>query len=218
MRKTRVPPTARHALTAAPNPPANPAADIELSTWCDGPAVALLRDAQYAAVALGGVGYGVNADHGAGCNIHPPDKKFCAKRLARSALALQYGQAAAQWKSPNYAGATAGAASATIALSDVPAAGLVLLPSANAGTVNCSDPKVAGSCAWAALQFDDAARSWVNASVSLTADARGIVLAAPPPSGATKVVATQYAYNAVPFMTAYRADADLPVRGWLRAV
>ena len=190
---------------------------IELSTWCAGPAVALLRDAQYAAVALGGVGFGVNADHGAGCNIHPPNKKFCATRLAKSALALQYGQAA-PWKSPSYAGAAAGAGTATITLSDVSAAGLVLLPSANAGTVNCTDPKIAGSCAWAALQFDDAARSWVNASVALTADAQGIVLAAPPPAGATKVVATQYAYNAVPFMTVYRADADLPVRGWMRDI
>ena len=191
---------------------------IELSTWCAGPAVSLLRDAQYAAVTLQNAGFAVNADHGAGCNIHPPPKQFCAKRLAKSALALQYGQAVA-WISPSYASATAGAGSATIALTDVAAAGLVLLPSANAGTVNCTDAKTgAASCTWAALQFDDAAKSWVNATVGLTPDAQGIVLTAPPPAGATKVVATQYAYNAIPFMTVYRADADLPVRGWLRAV
>jgi len=191
---------------------------IELSTWCDGVPVALLRDAQYAAVALGGVGYALNADHGAGCNIHPPDKKFCAKRLAKSALALAYGQAA-PWRSPTYASATAtGAGSATIALADVGAAGLALRASANAGTVDCAAAGTKGSCAWAALQFNDAAKTWVNATVSLTADAQGMVLTAPPPAGATAVVATSYAYNAIPFMTVYRADADLPVRGWSRAI
>ena len=40
------------------------------------------------------VGYATNADHGAGCNIHPPPKQYCATRLANSALALQYEQAA----------------------------------------------------------------------------------------------------------------------------
>lgn len=189
---------------------------VQLSTWCvAGSAIPLLREAQMAALALDGVGYAVNADHGAGCNIHPPPKQHCAKRLAASALAITYGQAA-PWLSPSYKSAVGGAASATVALNDVGAAGLVALPSANAGTVNCTAS--AGSCAWAALQFDDAAKTWVNATVSLTADAQSVVLAAPPPAGSTKVIATSYAFGAVPFMTLYRADADLPVREWQETI
>jgi hypothetical protein len=185
---------------------------IELSTWCvPGSPIPLLRDAQLAAVALGGVGYGINADHGAGCNIHPPPKQFCAKRLAKSALEISYGKSLGGWRSPTYKSAAAtGAGAVTVALNDVPAAGLTLLPSANQGTVNCTAS--AGSCAWATISFD--VGGTVNATLSLTSDGQGLVLTAPPPPGATKAVATSYAYGAIPFMTAYRADADLPVRQW----
>ena len=54
-----------------------------------------------AAVKLPMVGYGTNADHGAGCNIHPPPKQYCGKRLANSAMALQYGKAI-PWRSPTF--------------------------------------------------------------------------------------------------------------------
>ena len=189
---------------------------IQLSTWCvAGDPIPLLREAQMAALALGGVGYAVNADHGAGCNIHPPQKQNCGFRLAASALDIQYGQTV-PWKSPSYKSAVAGASSATVTLNDVGPAGLVLIPSANAGTVNCTAS--AGSCVWASLQFDDAAKTWVNASVALTSDAQGIVLSAPPPAGSSTVIATSYAFGAIPFMTVYRADADLPVREWMESV
>ena len=66
---------------------------VQLSTWCASPvAIAEIRDAQMAAVALPNVGYATNADHGAGCNIHPPAKKFSGVRLGNSALALAYGK------------------------------------------------------------------------------------------------------------------------------
>merc|ERR1719407_398711 len=79
---------------------------VQLSTWCGhGLAVPEMRDAQLAALALQKVGYATNADHGAGCNIHPPPKQFCGERLGDSARALQYGQKVA-WRSPTYAGAT----------------------------------------------------------------------------------------------------------------
>ena len=164
-----------------------------------------------AAVTLQGAGYAVNSDHGAACNIHPPQKQNCGRRLGNAALALQY-KKSVTYKSPSFASAQLGAASATITLNDVTPAGLVLLPSANAGTVNCTASK--GTCAWAALQFDDPANSWVNASVALTADAQGMVLSAPPPAGSSKVTASSYAWGAIPFMTVYLADADLPVRAW----
>jgi len=59
-------------------------------------------NAQMAARTLPNVGYATNADHGAGCNIHPPAKQWCGTRLANSALALQYGHKVA-WKSPSFA-------------------------------------------------------------------------------------------------------------------
>merc|ERR1719240_217710 len=82
---------------------------VQLSTWCANPdAIAEMRDAQMAAMALPNIGYATNADHGAGCNIHPPSKQYCAQRLAKSALALQYGKAIA-WKSPSFASSVASA-------------------------------------------------------------------------------------------------------------
>jgi hypothetical protein len=189
---------------------------IELSTWCvPGNPIPLLRDAQMAALALGGVGYGVNADHGAGCNVHPPPKQYCAKRLANSALEISYGKNLGGWQSPTYKSATAtSTGSVTIALNDVSAAGLVLAPSANAGTVNCTAS--VGSCTWATITFDVGGS--VNATVAVTSDGQGLVLSATPPTGATKAIATSYAYGAVPFMTAYRSDADLPVRQWSQSI
>jgi hypothetical protein len=102
-----------------------------------------------------------------------------------------------------------------VALNDVTAAGLALRPSANIGTINCTSA-AAGLCAWAALQFNDAAGTWTNASVAVSSDGQGLVLSAQPPAGATKVVASSYAWGAVPFMTAYLAEpgTDLPVQAW----
>lgn len=186
---------------------------IQLSTWCvAGDAIPLIRVAQMAAVTTQGAGYAVNADHGAGCNVHPPQKQNCGRRLGDSALALAYKKDTA-WKSPSYAQATYGANSATITLNDVTSGGLVILPSANAGTVNCTSSK--GVCAWASLQFDDAAKTWVNASVALTSDGQGMVLSAPAPAGSTTATASSYGWGAVPFMTVYLADKDLPVQAWL---
>ena len=80
---------------------------IQLSTWCALPPASLpqMREAQMAALALPNVGYATNADHGMGCNIHPAVKQHIGKRLATSALALNYGYDV-PWKSPTYKSAT----------------------------------------------------------------------------------------------------------------
>ena len=85
-----------------------------------------------------------------------------------------------------------------------------------AGLYASCGAKAAGLCAWASLQFDDAAATWVNASVALTPDSQGLVLSAQAPAGSTKVVASSYAWGAVPFMTVYLAEpgTDLPVQAW----
>jgi hypothetical protein len=92
---------------------------------------------QMAALALPKVGYATNADHGAGCNIHPPPKQFCARRLAASAMAIAYGHPVA-WRSPSFssqranvavaanvvANTAASSPSVTVKLRDVSLAGV----------------------------------------------------------------------------------------------
>merc|ERR1740121_834331 len=93
---------------------ANPSAYfgfVQLSTWCPPfpSGVAMMRDAQMSALGLQNVGYATNADHGAGCTIHPKAKQFCGARLGDSALALQYGMKLA-WRSPTLDGPSASVA------------------------------------------------------------------------------------------------------------
>ena len=80
--------------------------------------VAKIRDAQMAALALEKVAYATNADHGAGCNIHPPAKQFCGERLGNSALALVYGRDIS-WKSPTFASATRTATGVRVEFNDL---------------------------------------------------------------------------------------------------
>merc|ERR1719401_2343211 len=95
---------------------------IQLSTWCgDSELIAEMRTiGQMSALVLPKIGYATNADHGAGCNIHPHPKQYCAQRLVKSALALQYGQAIA-WKSPSFKSSVASASppSVQVTLNDV---------------------------------------------------------------------------------------------------
>lgn len=189
---------------------------IELSTWCNVNFLPQMRDAQYAAVTTQGAGFAVNSDHGKGCDIHPTQKQNCGERLGASALSKVYGQNIA-WESPSYAGiASLAPGSATIKLTNVLPAGLVILPSANEGTLNCATTP--NTCAWAGLQFNDAQKTWVNATVGLSSDRQAIVLSAVPPAGASAIITTSYGWGMVPFLTVYRADRDLPVRAWQQPV
>lgn len=190
---------------------------IQLSTWCKyDSAIPEMRDAMMAAALLPRVGYATMADHGAGCYIHPASKQYCAARLANSALSINYGRSSVVWKSPSYASAAATADGAEVTLNDVTPAGLELRPAANWGTLDCTAS--VGKCVWASVQFNDAARSWVNATVALDASRRKMLLTAPRPAGATAAIATSYAYGPVPMMTVYLADHDLPVLQWLRNI
>jgi len=209
---------------------------FQLSTWCVGGNASyhnrtvtggesLAAHRQQQLVPLTGLrdAWATNADMGDGCNIHPPWRMYAAARLARAALHIVYtagGAAAAAWRSPSFASAAqpAGAplGAVAVALRDVTPAGLVLRAPFNARAfpaANCSLPTTdAGICGFAALQFDGGA--WVNASVELSADAQGLVLRAPPPPGSAAVTGSAYGWGAIPFFTAYRADADLPVLAW----
>ena len=223
-------------------------AAVQLSTWVSRSArgdkggreamqpqlLAELRDQQLVSGAkLQNFALVTNADYGAGGNIHPPYKQHVGERLANAAMAIVYNQHI-NWRSPTFKSATAGTklGEMTIALNDVEAAGLTLKPAFNAHTAtvgthsdNCTalNAITPGTCAWASIQFDDAKKSWVNATVGLTSDKKSITLTAPPPVGASSPIATSMGWGSIPMMVVYRADmqgedGQLPVLPWNRTV
>ena len=189
------------------------------------------------ALALPRVGYATNADHGAGCNVHPPAKQYCSKRLADSTLALHYGRKI-PWRSPSFASSAASVTSTSISvavsLKDVSTAGLTNdVTPYNSGTVyggglvNCTKLNAAqpDTCAWAIIQLESGER--LNATVSVAPGGQKLVLAAPLPKSfsefgarndASIVIATSYAYGAIPMMTAYDKQTGLPVLPWNRTI
>lgn len=72
-------------------------------------------------------------------------------------------------------------------------------------------PAPADECGWAAILASDG--SWLNASVSLSADGAGVVLTATAPAGGLSPVASSYAYNAWPVASVFSA-AGFPVLPW----
>ena len=190
---------------------------VQLSTWCgNGELIAEMRTlGQMPALRLPKVGYATNADHGAGCNIHPQPKQYCATRLANSALALEYGKAV-QWKSPSFESQTTSASppSATVQFNDVGAAGLRddQYPfNYLDGAFKCSQN--AGKCAWAELQLSNG--SWVNATVTLAVGGAGLTLTAPASTaGVGAPVASRYGWGAVPMLSVYDKETGLPVLPW----
>jgi sialate O-acetylesterase len=211
---------------------------IQLSTWCgDGERIAEMRTrGQMAALALPKVGYATNADHGAGCNIHPPPKQFCARRLAASAMAIAYGRTVA-WRSPSFSSQRASVAvaasanlvtnaaaslpSVTVNLRDVSIAGVrddQYPYNYLGGTFNCTE--AAGKCAWAELQLADG--KWVNATLAVTSGGAALTLtAAAAPlagAGAGPPVASRYGWGAVPMLSVYDKQTGLPLLPWSETV
>eukprot|EP00928_Gymnodinium_smaydae_P041597 TRINITY_DN2812_c0_g1_i1.p1 TRINITY_DN2812_c0_g1~~TRINITY_DN2812_c0_g1_i1.p1 ORF type:complete len:556 (+),score=67.35 TRINITY_DN2812_c0_g1_i1:229-1668(+) len=201
---------------------------VQLSTWhCDPMLLAELRDQQLATGTLiSNFAYATNADHGSGGNIHPPYKQYPGARLANAALAMVY-KHDINWRSPTYSSAVvSGEGEVTVTLNDVTDAGLTLKEPFNAraergcAALNAKTPR---TCAYAELQFDDDAKSWVNATVSIGTAKSTLVLRAPAPAGSRTVLSTRYGWGAVPMLIAYRADMDgedaqLPVLPWSRTI
>jgi hypothetical protein len=207
---------------------------VQLSTWFPDPhLLAELRDQQLASAKdLKNFAYATNADYGAGGNIHPPYKQHCGQRLANAALSIVYPDLYPNlnWRSPTYASAKvmldfSRSSVVEVTLNDVED-GLVLKDAFNfhtAGDCVQQNAKIPDSCAWASIQFDDSAHTWVNATVSLSSDTKSMVLTAATPAGATKAVATSYGWGSVPMMTVYRKDMEgkdgqLPVLTWNRTI
>jgi hypothetical protein len=218
---------------------------VQLSTWCAWPPsqIPQMRDAQMDAITLPNVGYATNADHGFGCNIHPPAKRFVGERLANAALGLLY---EAQWRSPTYLSAlplpslrrgASVVARLNVDFRDVGDAGLHLVyPSnyrlqtdaeANATVLDCTAPvpinqttngSMADQCAWAGLLVRGA--GWLNATVTVQPSGRAVLLSAVLPPVASRqladvvIEASAYAWGPVPMMSVYDVATQLPALGW----
>jgi len=189
---------------------------IQLSTWC-GQVLGIpeMREAQMKALELDMVGYATNADHGDGCNVHPPPKQFCGKRLGTSALALQYG-AKMPWRSPSFVSAkffiSGLSVGAEVILKDVVGELEAIYPFNNIPDLNCSAHEH-GTCGWAALQITSA--GWVNATISITAKNTLMLTASLPASDDfTSVIGTAYGWAPIPMMSIYDKSTGLPVLPW----
>ena len=201
---------------------------VQLSSWFTQipRLLAQLRDSQVvSANKIINVAYATNADYGGG--LHPPYKQHCGQRLANAALSMVYSKPV-NWRSPTYASAEeTGSGEVTVSLHDVLDAGLTLKIPFNLRTAGrrclAANNRTPQTCAWSSIQFDDASKTWVNATVSLSADRNRMVLTAPSPSGATNAIATSYGWGSIPMLSVYRADMEgkdgqLPVLPWNRTL
>ena len=224
---------------------------VQLSTWCPGRnpvAVAEMRHAQMKVVppsydnnGNNMIGYATAADLGAGCNIHPPEKRVVGRRLGRSALALQYGYTDIQWRSPTYSKATPilystdkkDSVSVTIEFHNVGDQGLYLLENPYNNRLspqdfNCTG-RTEGTCAWSSLLLNG--YGWVDAKLDLVHGNK--VMMTPlletlrsynkdndshhhhrQTSDTITVLATKYGWGSVPMMQIYDVATDLPVLPW----
>lgn len=191
---------------------------VQLSTWC-GTLIPEMRATQIQAFEkLENVGYATNADHGAGCNIHPPPKQYCGYRLGDSALKLVYDLPVA-WKSPNMTSQTFAASppTAIITVDSVSPSGLSAdtMPF-NKGLVNCTLPEA--SCAWASLKLADG--TWANATIAVSSDGKGLTFTVPnvetlsAAAQAGPPTSSAYGWGANPMMTVYDKETDLPLLPW----
>ncbi|MDE6628306.1 MAG: sialate O-acetylesterase, partial [Muribaculaceae bacterium] len=121
-----------------------------LSEW------AALRHAQTAALALPNTGMAVTTDLGNPADIHPADKHGVADRLARIALARDYGKQT-EWKAPSYASSR---------------------PLGNKIEVTFNAPVKATSCAITGFIIGDADGHWAYAHAEQTSPST-ILLSSP---------------------------------------
>ena len=164
-----------------------------------------------------------------GGTVHSHDK-FVPGRRAAASLAGAYYNLSVPFLNPRYASAVARGVSnkthtalqVTVSLlpGTVTAAGLVMRgwePLSNSSHCPTERAVNASYCDWFAIQVNDGAFSWHNASAALTEDGRGVVLSAAVPGAGLAAVATRNGWSDWPVVTVYSAEG-LPLSPWLRPV
>lgn len=164
-----------------------------------------------------------------GGTVHSHDK-FVPGRRAAASLAGAYYHLTVPYLNPRYASAIArGVSNKTHTMIDVEVsllpgtvtgAGLVVRgwePLSNSSHCPTERAVNASFCDWFAIQVNDSAFSWHNASVALTEDGQGVVLSAAVPGPGLAAVATRAMWSDWPVVTVYSAEG-LPLLPWLRQV
>jgi len=180
-----------------------------------GPAAADLRQAQLSPLrSLPKIALSTSIDlvlpWSAADDIHPTNKQGVSSRLSAQVLNLEYG-AAATVVFPAYAGAAASPATG--------AAVAVAVALTGCGTGCSVTPQVipdgvpANVTDGFAVQTDDTAATWWNATATPTADGAGLLLTAAVSAAGMRPVATRYGRAAWPLVTAFN-PSGLPVLPW----
>ena len=204
-------------------------ADIGLATFRQAQHKALLQPRVALSTAFDG-GDPASAMAGSpGGTVHS-HLKFIPGRRAAAALAGAFYGLPVPYLNPRYLDATALETSnathtaltvrVTLAPGTVTGAGLVLRgwePQSNSSHCPTERNVTANYCDWFAIQTNDGAFSWHNASVALSGDLAGIVLSAVVPGAGLAAVATRFGWGDWPVATVYSAEG-LPLRTWMKSL
>jgi hypothetical protein len=162
-----------------------------------------------------------------GGTVHSHFKFIPGRRAAACLAGALYGLPVA-FRNPGYGGAVGLSASnathttltvrVALAAGTEPAGGLVLRgwePGSNSSHCPTERAVNASACSWFAIQANDAAGSWFNASVALQEGGAGVVLTAVAPGAGLAAVATRNGFSDWPVVTVYSRDG-LPLMTWSR--
>ena len=156
-----------------------------------------VRNAQMAALKLPNTGYAVAIDlgdiHSPVTPIHPRRKQEVGRRLALSALSVQYGQSVVS-TGPVFASITATAGTATVSYKPGTASGLH-----HAGTADCDQIGSRLCCGESPFAVLLANSTWERAEYRIQAEQVVLTL----PADAARPLATRYAWEAWPQCSLY---------------
>lgn len=202
----------------------NPAAFfgfVELEPWIGtNPTLAAFRVAQRDSLKLPNVGYAVGTDigdpTGPFTSIHPRNKKLVGKRLAAAALSIAY-KTPTQYMPPVYKSssvihvlpnANGTAIAVTVAFDNVVSK---LVAAEDHCKTELKVPVV--ECAWFSITLSDKNATVVNATATIGADGKSVVLTATAPAAGLTAASTSFGMNGWPINTVMSAEG-FPLRPW----
>ena len=156
-----------------------------------------------------------------GGTVHSHAKFIPGRRAAAAFAGAAYGLPV-EYVNPAYRAATAAAVSngthtaLTVRVTLAAPTPLVLRgwePLSNSSHCPTERSVNASYCDWFAIQVNDSAFSWLNASVALSEDGMGVVLSAVAPQPGLAVVATRNGWSDWPVVTVY-SQGGLPLATW----